>query len=122
MCFHEFRLVLFVIASALSCNDSKNHNNMLKINGLIKDYILNASHDTFDDGSFVVFDAVKISLIKPDTMKNQMLTIYLTKEEAKDIKWHQKGNVVSFSIDASLLEGDSILFLGAIENLTIQIK
>lgn len=95
---------------------------MLKINGLIQDYVPNASHDTFEDGSFAVYDAVKISVFEPDIMKNQTLTIYLTKEEAKDTNWHHKGNVVNFSIEASLLEGDSILFLGALENVTFQIE
>lgn len=95
---------------------------MIKINGLIHDYIVNASHDVFDDGSTAVFDAVKIMVIEPDTFKDRTLTIYLTKEEAKDTKWHKKGNVIDFSIDANLLEGDRILFLGAIEQITIQIQ
>lgn len=122
MFFHEFRIILFFVASAFGCKFSNNNIDMIKINGLVNDYIVNASHDVFDDGSTAVFDAVKIMMIEPDTLKDQILTIYLTKEEAKDTNWHKNGNIINFSIDTNLLEGNRTLFLGAIDNITFQIE
>lgn len=93
---------------------------MIDIKTVTKEYIPNASHDVFEDGSFAVYDVVKLAVIEPETRKHQILAIYLPQEEVKDSIWKQKGKIVTFSVDGNLLESGATLYLGALENIKMQ--
>jgi hypothetical protein len=113
-------LFLIVCISLLYCNNSKTNNDMTKIEGTIGEYIVNASHDNFENGSFAIYDAVTIVIAKPYEQKDKELTILLAKEEGNYSIWKQKGKIVSFEINPIFLEKRSTIFEGALDDIQIK--
>lgn len=111
---------LIICFCFLNCNNPKTNNGMITIKGTIGAYTANASHDNFGDGSFTVYDAVKIAVIQPKNYKNKELTIFLSKEETNDSFWREKGHTISFNINSRFLEDSIKIYAGALENIKMQ--
>ena len=92
---------------------------MIDFKVIIKEYVSNASHDSYEDGSFSVFDAVNVTVLEPEKLKNQVLTILINKEENDNSIWHRKDGVVTFSIDGALLQDDISIYQDALENVQL---
>ena len=103
-----------------NCNNSKINNNMIDFKVIITEYVSNASHDNYEDGSFSVFDAVNVKVMEPEKMKNQVLTIFINKEGGQDSIWQRKNCTVTFSIDGALLKDNVSIYKDALENIQVK--
>ena len=81
-----------------------------------------AMEDTFDDGSFAVYDATELRIRSPLDYKDQLIWIYHTSEVAPDSLWRKQDQSIRFLIEKKVLERliareSTVLFSGALRDL-----
>ena len=94
----------------------------IEIIARILEYKSCAMEDTFDDGSFAVYDATELRIRYPLDYKDQLIWIYHTSEVAPDSRWRKQDQSIRFFIEKKILDrfiaGEStVLFSGAVRDL-----
>lgn len=91
----------------------------LQITATIVDYIPNAMHDNFDDGSFEFYDATKVRVVAPENLAEQEFSIYHIGEVPEDSLWRIINQRIRFDLNKKEL-GRGIMFDGAVSNLRVE--
>ncbi|MDB5064475.1 MAG: hypothetical protein JWM18_909 [Chloroflexi bacterium] len=85
----------------------------------VRQYIPDAIHDHFDDGSFASYDATQLAVVEPERLRPEALTIHHSEKPTPDSPWRQVGRRLSFTIPRDLLRPDTVLFDGSVQDLHV---
>lgn len=90
---------------------------IVQVTAEVLDYIPNAMEDSYDDGSFDLYDATELRIVTPMRWAGRRLTIYHDNEISNDSLWRRSGRKILFDITLQNIFSDDLLFSDAVDNL-----
>ena len=124
MRFRVVEITLAIISLTVHCamadagRSAEGKRIAVPVRAVVVEYMRDAMHDRFDDGSFATYDATKVQVVEPVQLAGRKLVFYHERTMPLESPWRAKGRTLRFDIDEHLLlDRKMVLFSAAAEKV-----
>ena len=94
----------------------------IELTAIVVEYVPNAMHDNFEDGSFAVYDGTVLRIVSPQKYRGK-LVVYHDKPASDKSPWRALGATIQFSLDREVLESKSTqIFVGTVDVVKLKAR
>ena len=87
----------------------------IEIEAVVVGFAHDAMHDNYGAGGFASYDASTLAILSPKRLRGRELTIFHDKNPELPSFWREEGARIAFTMKEEYLNGEMVLFTGAVE-------